>query len=618
MIGKIHLCGGTAPFRRFLEHLVGGRLSRFDSADGLPPYRPGDSVLYVILPEYERGETAVRPMPMERLMVLDGYKRNGARIYVENYPSRDYLALDVFGFFMNGRLRCFYQENVAAGETLLQASGSFYFPQSQPYTPDVKVLARISDGVGLHREVGSPHFQCPVVTDDSAGCVASTMNLSCFDPLFMRPRRDWKKFFLGLWRRLLEVEADEAEKAFEEIWPPVIATAGRRDARQSLLAAINWHLESGLLPAADGSRGAYEMIRSDDLEFRADLRTDSILVTGALLAAAGRAFEREEWLRTGAALADFILNRNIRTEDGFIRWYDNQPRVYSNDLGRHGLALLSLWENTGAERYRECAEKLARAVLQWLSRDGVCCGTFDTRKGFAGASGVPSPVFHGELAAFLLKLDAPECREAVRRMLDRIDLDSRAIGHSRPDVWSRALLMYSCAHETVRDCSAELERLLDYYEARQDPCGGLREDDLFSRRSAAQEAGVAQGGGADRIADLLYCNNYVFAALSVLRNKTDEPRVERMYRRLKSFLLNIQIVSDDKRFDGAWMRAFDMDCGEYYGLQLDRDWGPYCIMAGWTMGIIPLVLLDELFAKRFFDSPRPSARAGDRPRDPEG
>ena len=99
---------------------------------------------------------------------------------------------------------------------------------------------------------------------------------------------------------------------------------------------------------------------------------------------------------------------------------------------------------------------------------------------------------------------------------------------------------------------------------------------------------------------LLYCNDYVFAALSVLREKTDEPRVERMYRQLKSFLLNVQIVSEDKRFNGAWMRAFDMDYGEYYGLLRDLDWGPYCIMAGWTMGIIPLVLLDELFSKHFF------------------
>ncbi len=161
--------------------------------------------------------------------------------------------------------------------------------------------------------------------------------------------------------------------------------------------------------------------------------------------------------------------------------------------------------------------------------------------------------------------------------------------------------MYSCAHKTIRDCSAELTRLLDYYEKHQEPCGGIREDDLFSKRSAPTEAGVAQGGGADRIADQLYCTNYVFAALSVLRKKANNPLVVKMYRNLKSFLLDIQIISGDKRFNGAWMRAFDMEYGEYYGLLLDLDWGPYCIMAGWTMGIIPLVLLDELYLIPFFE-----------------
>ena len=153
--------------------------------------------------------------------------------------------------------------------------------------------------------------------------------------------------------------------------------------------------------------------------------------------------------------------------------------------------------------------------------------------------------------------------------------------------------MYGCAHEKVRDCSAELERLLDYYETHQEPCGGIREDDLFARRSTPQEAGVALGGGADRIADQLYCTNYGLAARSVLRGQTDAPRVERMYRALRSFLLDIQIVSRDKRFDGAWMRAFDLDIDEYYGMDKDIDWGPYCIECGWVMSYLPLVLMDD-------------------------
>ena len=48
------------------------------------------------------------------------------------------------------------------------------------------------------------------------------------------------------------------------------------------------------------------------------------------------------------------------------------------------------------------------------------------------------------------------------------------------------------------------------------------------------------------------------------------------------------------------MRAFDMHLGEYYGLNLDMDWGACCIMGGWVMAFIPLVLLYEDSPESFF------------------
>lgn len=596
MVDHIFLCGGNTLFRAFLTQLAGARLKICQDAESLPPYESGRSTLYVILPEYEKGETSVAPIKMERIMQFGDCKKNGARFYVENYPSRDYLTLGVFGFFLTGRMRHFYQENIVADNKLLQAGNAYYFP----CTSGGKILAYAGDGIGLHCETVLSNHQFPILVDDSAGCVAAMTNLTCYNPLFMRPRQDWKIFFLQLWCNLLDVDFPEAEKVFENIWQPIIQLSGQLDEQAALINAVNWHLKSGLLPSADGRSGAYEMIRSDDLEFRANLRTDSILMTAALLTGAGHVCKQKNWVETGKNLADYILNRNVQTDDGFIHWYDNQTQVFSNDLGRHGLSLLYLWEHTGKLRYYQAALRLAHAALKWLEKEGICCGQFDTLQGYSGACGVASPIFHGEMVAFLLKMNLPESKNAVQKILDLIDLDSDAIGHSRPDVWSRALLMYCCAHQKVRDCHEEIQRLLDYYETLQDDCGGLREDDLFCRRSAPLEAGVAQGGGHDHIADQLYCNNYVFAALSVLRKKMADRRVENMYQKLKNFLLSIQIVSPAPRFNGAWMRAFDMEYKEYYGLELDRDWGPYCIMAGWTMGIIPLVFLDDLYQHSFF------------------
>ena len=77
-------------------------------------------------------------------------------------------------------------------------------------------------------------------------------------------------------------------------------------------------------------------------------------------------------------------------------------------------------------------------------------------------------------------------------------------------------------------------------------------------------------------------------------------KARRVYGNVRRFLLASQIKSDDPRFEGAWMRAFDMDIGEYYGLNKDKGWGAYCIESGWVMGFIPAVLLFEDDAGSFF------------------
>ena len=147
------------------------------------------------------------------------------------------------------------------------------------------------------------------------------------------------------------------------------------------------------------------------------------------------------------------------------------------------------------------------------------------------------------------------------------------------------------------DCSFCLKLMLDYYETLQEPCGGFREDDVFERTNVI-EAAVASGKGRDRIGDQLYCNNYLFTTLSLLRrgsfSNEETARIERLYQNVRNYLLNIQIKSKDPRFDGAWMRAFDMDLNEYHGMAHDADWGPYCLMTSWVMGYIPLTLLEDI------------------------
>jgi hypothetical protein len=48
------------------------------------------------------------------------------------------------------------------------------------------------------------------------------------------------------------------------------------------------------------------------------------------------------------------------------------------------------------------------------------------------------------------------------------------------------------------------------------------------------------------------------------------------------------------------MRAYDMENGEYYGVNKDLGWGPYCIMGGWVMGFFPLLLLADTGAPSIY------------------
>jgi hypothetical protein len=160
-------------------------------------------------------------------------------------------------------------------------------------------------------------------------------------------------------------------------------------------------------------------------------------------------------------------------------------------------------------------------------------------------------------------------------------------------------MLSAAQYHTEVDFSAQINSTLDFFASLQMPCGGLRETPI--RLEKHPEAGIGMGDGSDAIADLLYCNNFVLNALSILKNlapenqkNLDMEKVNAMYSSLRDFLLQIQLHSPDPRFNGGWMRGYDMENGEYYGLNKDLDWGTYCIMAGWVMSFLPMIFLGEV------------------------
>ena len=155
-----------------------------------------------------------------------------------------------------------------------------------------------------------------------------------------------------------------------------------------------------------------------------------------------------------------------------------------------------------------------------------------------------------------------------------------------------------------------IDELLHYFEARQHPTGGFSDGRAYfdkgslGKGSLGKDMEFAVGFGMDdEIADLVYCQNTLAYSLTVLlsaEGRYDKALASRMRDSLIEFLLDVQISSSDPRFDGAWMRAFDMNGMEYYGCDKDFAWGPYCILTGWVTGAIPLVFLERLGLKTMY------------------
>ena len=604
-----YLTGGTEGFRRFVAALCGAddRLFVYDTPDELP-VDEGDAV-YLLLPQYEKGEYSIPELSLEKTEEFYSLIHKGGRFYFENLLAKDNLRRRLTGMQTMGKLRHLFKECVLYGDMILQARESYHFP-CKNYGPS-ETGAVISNCIGTHSVFREGNTQFPVLTIREKGrCVSAMMNISQFDSRFMRPYSAWKRLFAEIFSKLAGKAENVVETAFEEVFPEYIKPSGNADAELAVRKALSWHEHSGMLRKADGSMGMYEMVQSNGLELRMNLRTDSTLLTGAFLASAGRKYQDTRLTDLGRNLADFLIDRHIQLPNGLFKWMDHTNMTWASDSGRDGLAIINMYKATGDKKYLLMAEKLGDAFLNWLGDEAICCGFFEYPNSYEGRKRLDNPVFYGEMVSFLLQLPDEKYHNLALRNVERVGRnfpDVSEFGYSDNFTYARYLIALACAqYASDRDYSDRINHLLDFFENLQEDCGGIRECPIRLKTNDT-EAGIAIGDGSDAIADIMYCVNFVFISLSVLtklpahrRHAVNMDKVNAMYQKIRRFLLRIQIASPFAKLDGGWMRAYDMQLDEYYGLDLDMDWGAYCIMCGWVMAFIPLVFLYEDSPDSFF------------------
>ena len=369
------------------------------------------------------------------------------------------------------------------------------------------------------------------------------------------------------------------------------------------------------------------MIRSSDFKVKYNQRTDVMLLSAALMTTAGAALSEHGWETTGKSLADHCLEGGLQITEGesrgIFRWFDalgasgTRELVFASDNGRCGMALMQLYRATGEGRYLESARMLGDAYLRWsdgepyLKQTAFSPNECDLLSMKRSARPCNAPVFYDGMALLFANLYRITGEERYR---DQLKLTADALVRDYPDgyaknftplaksfVYSRLMIVLAAAQEIgCGDYSELINELIMTFQDLQDECGGVQDAGLIIAENtySHEEFAVSMGKEYDKIVDMLYCTNNLLGCFSLIAEMKHNGTVrtdvaKRMRRGLISFLLSTQIVEDDDRLRGGWMRAYDMESGEYYGVNKDLGWGPYCIMGGWIMSLFPLLLLAD-------------------------
>lgn len=656
-MGKIAVVGGSSLFHDFLK-LSGADVEFVSSAGKAVNNLSFDGL--ILLPDYESGKESVPQFCIDDVEVIAARKRNGFRIYAENYLSYNTYNKSVFGFEVTGNVchitsesLCAYNEfqHILGTGRILQAAGAAYLPAlckiTDPYVLEKGILLKKGQFIGTSQISPLPVNNSSDILVRSGSVYSSLISITNLDTVNFRPNSRWKCVYAEIFSYILGVDKENIISAFEQCYPPLKTTMSpdtviektdlKNVCRNALDKAVKWHFDSGIILSEDEKKGSVEMIMSSNgQKLYENRRVDAGFYTGWLVCATGKYFNNSKWYDTGKNIFDYFAERTqIKggTYDGLFTWYYNENAaphdIYSIDCGRDGIALCNMYQITGDKKILEKIKGLAEGFSNWTNNDllySVCVqhpddpATWphsDSSHLMPWAKSVRTPGIYGEMISFMVMasklLNEEKYLDIAIRITDRLAKDYPDYeyhGHTTSARNAHFLLALLCIQHTgKRDYSHLINILIDYLQSIQLPCGGIYcEDNITFEKNLKNSAntaafeyenGIVTPWENDKISDQLYVVNNALAALSVLKALPDNTGVNKdkgleIFKGLIEYVTKIQIKSDDKRFNGGWMRAFSITHQEYYGLDLDKFWGAYCIMAGWTMGIIPLALLSEL------------------------
>ena len=135
-MNKIALVGGGARLSAFLAEMG----ADFEKTTLSAAVRDESFGGMLLLPDYASGEDFVPEMPLSDMELLAKRKKEGFRVYSENYLSLNSYSDSVFAFSVQGSICRTNNQALCAmgglqyilgGERIIQASDARYFPGSE-------------------------------------------------------------------------------------------------------------------------------------------------------------------------------------------------------------------------------------------------------------------------------------------------------------------------------------------------------------------------------------------------------------------------------------------------------------------------------------------------------
>ncbi|WJH32354.1 hypothetical protein N6H14_18295 [Paenibacillus sp. CC-CFT747] len=552
------------------------------------------------------------------------YVRQGGVLYAEMIQAFDFAGSRLFGWKQDFPKTRRTMEKLRVTEAGGPAGSLLEWDGAMAYGFPIHAEVLLEHGVfkethKAERAQGERVYPALLVRSLGEGTsVYSAFSLfGSTEPAAFRPNGVWKEVLTALSART-GVSFGEPE--------PVIRPSGGTDPDEAVKAVMRWFLDSGILPERDGSAGVHENVHSVTARLMADRRPDCHAHTALFFYLYGKALGEKAWEEAAHGLLQSLFEGGYQDMEpdsatyGFFKWYDfpeeKPDQIFTDDNAWAAFVLLYLYRQTGREEYRVRGLAVTEAMLATQRPDGLranmLLGDVLRKEGRESAVQLDASwnphfesIAHAAFVqAYRVTGEQVYLDTAVKGTITLVEnADKLAFMYSRTSGLGRFLLplSYLSSYDSTGTIREGLRKVTEELFSRQHASGAIEEaDNPDPERFGQEDAGVYLYNG-EGIADQLYTNNFLLMNAWEAWKATGDSAYKVKYEELREFLCRIQIASGDARFNGGWMRAFDLNRWEYFGNNGDTGWGPYCMESGWTQAMIGTGLLLGLLDESVFE-----------------